>query len=251
MHAAASWRERSYPFRHYVADSVLDPDQYARVAAEFSRIERGLDPDSSVRLSKSRNYDALTFGMRASVAAGFRPLFEKHWIDQLADLVGIKAVPALDAGLHHVPQGSRSGWIHSDCCSAWFNGPVPQKQRRIVFPDRRMCDYFSGEPKHPEARPAEYVRAATMIFYLRNEGWEAGMGGETGLYAGSKASYGGEVLVPPVDNTLVLFECSPHSYHRLIANPGKPRNSIVLWLHSTVEESAKRWSSGVMRRGPR
>lgn len=250
MNPAARWCERTYPFRHFVASSVLDSDQYAKVATAFSRIRLGQDPDRSVRLSKSRgDYDALSCGVGASIASRFRPLFDRPFLDMLADIVRIKGVPAVDAGLHHVPQGSRSGWIHTDCCSAWFNGDL--SSRKILFPDRRMCDYFTGEPKRTDARPIEYVRTATMIFYLQNEGWKQGMGGETGLYPGSKVSYGGEILIPPVNNTLVLFECSPHSYHRLIANPGQARNSIVLWLHSTAEEATRKWAHGVIRRGPK
>jgi hypothetical protein len=88
-----------------------------------------------------------------------------------------------------------------------------------------------------------------MIYYLCNEGWSEPDGGETGLYGAAKphdrtiAS-----RVPPVDNTLLLFECSPHSYHRFLTNPGRRRNSIILWLHTTVDAAEARWPNAVTRR---
>jgi hypothetical protein len=203
-----------------------------------------------MRKTPGSRYDALTLGMREDLAGPFAPLFELPWLELLAERVGLagNVTTAVDGGLHHVPRGSASGWVHTDCCSGWFNGAATEG--KLLFPDRRRCDYFTGMAKEPDAEPVEYVRAATMIFYLHNDGWANGMGGETGLYPGSKAAYGGQALVPPLNNSLLLFACSPHSYHRLVKNPGIARNSIILWLHSTVDIAEARWGKGIHRRSP-
>ena len=71
-------------------------------------------------------------------------------------------------------------------------------------------------------------------------------GGETGLYAAKVDREHTTIeLVPPADNTLLLFECSPHSYHRFIANPGRRRNCIIIWLHASVDAALSRWPDAV------
>ena len=78
------------------------------------------------------------------------------------------------------------------------------------------------------------------------------MGGETGLYgAGRQTAHTDSALIPPVNNSLILFECTPHSYHRFVANPGMVRNSIVMWLHCTEAHAVERWGEMIERRAPR
>jgi hypothetical protein len=108
------------------------------------------------------------------------------------------------------------------------------------FPNSGQCDYFTGRVKSPSARPVAYVRAATLIYYLCNDGWAPLDGGQTALYSTMRGD-GACEPVPPLNNTLVFFECCPHSYHRFVANLGRARNSIILWLHLPVAEAEGRW----------
>jgi hypothetical protein len=191
-------------------------------------------------------YDARMLAMNRSLAPGFKPLFSRPWLQSLAHLVRLPELDRIDGGLHSSPAGSRTGWIHTDLCSGWFDesegAPPP-------FPRREKVDYFTGAAKSEDARPMEYVRGATMIYYLCNDDWKPGDGGETGLYGSSKVgSRAPCYLLPPLNNTALVFECSPHSYHRFIANPGRERNSIILWLHTTVGKAESMWGDGINRR---
>lgn len=122
----------------------------------------------------------------------------------------------------------------------------------LMFPPRGRCNYFTGQAKVPDAKPKEYIRAATMIFYLCNDGWEQGDGGETGIYSADCETEDTVVkLIPPLNNSLFLFECSPHSYHRFVTNPGRTRNSIILWLHASVQDAEARWGKAINRRDGR
>jgi Rps23 Pro-64 3,4-dihydroxylase Tpa1-like proline 4-hydroxylase len=87
-----------------------------------------------------------------------------------------------------------------------------------------------------------------MIYYLNNDGWQPGDGGETALFATGKLGVGPFGLCPPVNNSLLLFECTPHSFHSLIANPRRARDSVILWLHSTVEDAEAKWGTAINRR---
>jgi hypothetical protein len=247
------WEHRS-PFRHFRGMNVLPRSQFSTLESEFQKILESseLDPSGKYRMSRgAANYDAFMLPMDTTLASKFYPLFSESFIGSLHDLIGLPFLNRIDGAVHSSPQGSRTGWIHTDHCSAWFDKSV-ETHGDFQFPDRNRVTYFDGRLKAQGALPVEYVRAATMIFYCCNAGWKRGDGGETALYATPKFSMADEDLVPPLSNTFLLFECSPHSYHRFITNPGRPRNSIILWLHSTPEHVESRWgASAHNRRGPK
>jgi len=197
------------------------------------------------------SYDPLTLPLDSDRAGSFAALFNAPWLHALAHLIGVPESPWVDAGLHFCPQGSRSGWIHTDYCIGWFDRDGGET-RGLRWPDRTRCSYFTGVAKSGRVAAVAYARVASAILYLENPGWTESDGGETGLYSASEDSLGTEqVRVPPVGNTLLAFECGPHSYHRFLANPGRARRSIVLWLHSTPESATKRWNGRAPRRIPR
>lgn len=248
---AVDWQECLQPFRHFSASDVFDAPVYQKLCEQFSRI---LDTTAGVcegryrmRPTQGAN-DGLVLGMTEPLAGAFAPLFDEAWLRSLATLLDLDFLPRIEGALHSNPQGSRTGWIHTDCCSAWFDERDASPEQ-LMLPPRGRCSYFTGKPKVAGARPVEYIRAATMIFYLCNDGWEPGDGGETAIYSQDCETPDTQVkLIEPRNNSLFLFECSPHSYHRFITNPGRRRNSIILWLHATVEDAKARWGDGVHRR---
>lgn len=248
---SVKWWGHRYPFRHFRAQSVLDSEAYQRVCAAFTAILETTagERDGPYQLNRSNpKYDAKILAMNEDLAPSFDPFFSPSWLRALYRLVGLPELQRIDGGLHSSAKGSRDGWIHSDLCSGWFDESSSQPK---LFPHRRKCDYFSGTAKTKDAKPVEYVRAATMIYYLCNEGWRPGDGGETGLYSSSRLGSRTPVeLVQPIDNSILLFECSPHSYHRFVANPRRARNSIILWLHATVQQAEATWGNAINRRKP-
>jgi hypothetical protein len=252
MFGHGAWWGYRFPFRHFRATDVLNAEGYGKIASAFGSIldmtaRRG---DAPYRLTRSNpNYDALMLAMDQQLAPSFAPFFSSDWLTNLQHFFGLPEMGQVDGGLHSSPKGSRTGWIHTDLCSGWFHEEKPP-DGSILFPAHMHCEYFTGRPKVESARPMEYIRAATLIYYLCNDGWQPGDGGETALYPSARpVSQSAVHLVPPLNNSLLLFECSPHSYHRFVANPGRPRNSLILWLHCTVEHAQSRWGTAVNRRG--
>jgi len=228
------------PFRHFRAHDVLEGHDYRRLCELFRQIQDGSTALSYRMARTSRNYDARVVAVDERLAGLLDPLFAPAWLSSLGRLLGFPPADVIDGALHSSPAGSRDGWIHTDLCPAWFDESRPSGTVR--FPDRLRCEYFTGRPLHPDARPVEYIRAAALIYFLCNDGWEAGDGGETGLYAAARhAACTTFTSVPPVNNSLLFFECSPHSYHRFLSNPGRERNSVILWLHCTVEQAKTLW----------
>ncbi len=80
-----------------------------------------------------------------------------------------------------------------------------------------------------------------MIFYLANP-VRGVVGGETGLYrAASDPIDRPADVVPPVNNSLVAFECTPTSFHGFMSNRNAVRNCLVMWLHREKTEAIRRW----------
>ncbi len=246
-----NWWEHRVPFRHFRAEGVLSSSDYLAIASAFTEILDSTEGRSKGRHRMSRTtegYDARMLPMDNSLSLAFSPFFEDRWIKSLFELLGLPFLDRIDGALHSSPKGSRSGWIHTDFCSAWFDESI-ESPSPMVFPNRSRCDYFTGRRRSENVVSKEYVRVATLIFYLCNDGWTDGDGGETALYDSCKEVSDTKIdLVPPTNNSLLLFECSPHSYHRFVKNPGCTRNSAILWLHGTIEYVESRWGSAVNRR---
>jgi len=238
----AEWWEYSQPFRHVHITNLLDAAKYRVVTDRFRQVRSPVRDAFKARIA---NYGAHIAAIDETLALDFSPLFLPSFIETLYRILKLPSLSRIDGALHHHPPGSVTGWIHTDYCSAWFDEAVSGR-----FPNRLTCGYFEGEVKSVTARPVEYVRAATMIYYLDNDDWRPGDGGETAVYS-TPSGAGPMALIAPISNTAVLFECTPHSYHRFIENRRIARNSIVLWLHCTLEEAHARFGGGVSRRGPR
>lgn len=252
--AGSAWQEHPLPFRHFSASDVFDAATYRQLHEQFTQIletTAGLrEGRYKLRPTQGAN-DGLVLGLTDQLATAFAPLFTETWLRSLAALLELDFLPRIEGALHSNPQGSRTGWIHTDCCSAWFDEHDARREQ-LMLPPRGRCSYFTGKPKVADARPVEYIRAATMIFYLCNDGWKNGDGGETAIYSQDHETPDTQVkLIEPRNNSLFLFECSPHSHHRFITNPGRRRNSIILWLHATVADAQARWGDGVHRRAHR
>lgn len=252
--APVDWRQYALPFRHFTASDVFDAATYQALSGRFNEI---LETTAGTRTGMYTlrpapgSNDGLILGLTDKLATAFAPLFTEAWLRALATMLDLPFLPRIEGALHSNPQGSRTGWIHTDCCSAWFD-ERHAKPDALMLPPRRRCNYFTGKPVAPDAQPVEYIRAATLIFYLCNDGWTPGDGGETAIYNADHEDDATLVKhIAPINNSLFLFECSPASYHRFVTNPGRTRNSIILWLHATVEDAQRRWGAGIHRRDGR
>lgn len=229
------WVRRSLPFPHVVAHNVFVRRCYAELDAEFRRIQRE-HPETFRR-------DMIGYDASGSDVDRYRdgPLglfVSREWHDLLAGVAGVAASGDVSASVHHHDPGGAPGWPHNDLNPGWFADPAPSLDE-VRVPGDGQIGYHHGErPDGVSAR--ETVRAVSMLFYLANPAWAPGDGGETGLYSGP-ASPRPAAIVPPINNSLVLFECTPFSWHGFLGNRTKPRNSIVLWLHRAKDEAQARW----------
>jgi len=237
------WLRRQDPFPHFVASGVFQPPFAAALTRAFETVlGRGLsDRPREDRFSKNMQYsDAYGWNFPPDVGGPLAFFYSRDWHDLLARLTGIEASGDVNAALHHHHVGSAHGSIHRDLNVGYFSD---QPRADGVNPmDLQRCSYTHGTTADATIRSRRTVRAATMIYYLANPPWKSGDGGETGLYAAPEGLVTLPAAVaPPVNNSILVFENGPRSYHSFIGNPRNVRNSIILWLHRSVAATHERW----------
>jgi hypothetical protein len=230
------WVRRSYPFAHAAAQNVFEPDFYAELHQDFQRIERD-QPEVFQR--NMTGYDASGAEVVRHRDGPLGVFLSRQWHDLVAGVANVDATGDVNAGLHHHDPGSLGGWPHVDLDDAFFAEPAP-KSDEIRVAGEHGINYLNGSGGDGTG-VRQLVRAVALLFYLGNPQWEAGDGGETGLFTSAESfSAGPYYAVPPVNNSLVLFECTPFSWHSFMSNR-TPRNSVVMWLHRTREDVIDRW----------
>jgi hypothetical protein len=232
------WVRRTRPLPHVYARNVFTDDFYRSLHEQFERIER---EQPEVFQRDMKGYDAAGTAVQRFADGPLGIFVSREWHDLIARVAGVPGVTGdVNAALHHHEPGSASGWPHNDLNPVWFAGPPPGPDE-VRLEGIDGVDLLKGTaPDGVVAR--ESIRAVSLLFYLGNPDWRPGDGGETGLFSEvATAAYGPALAVPPINNSMVFFECTPRSWHTFISNRTKPRNSVVMWLHRSKDEAVRRW----------
>lgn len=229
------WVRRTLPFPHVVAHDVFTDEVYAALAADFERLLAA----GAISRRAGSGY-AATWARLAEHADGPLGLFlTREWHDVVAAVGGVdEPTGDVSAGLHHHQPGGAAGWPHNDLNPGWFPAAAPAAHE--VGLDSLDFDYHHGPEAPQDAR--ETMRGVSLLFYLANPEWSEGDGGETGLFASRGAAGRAEgSFVPPINNSLVLFECTPYSWHAYAGASRHERNCVVLWTHRAKQDVVDRW----------
>jgi len=240
------WWRRSYPFPHIVAHDVFTENFYAQLCDAFNEIlSLGFrDRQEGGRLSRSMlGYDAYGLTFSTDYSGPFSLFMSREWHDLLAGLFKAKCTGHVSCGIHHHVTGSAHGWVHNDLNPAYFVDYPSDDGINLVRHD--VCNYVHGNGSWVDVKPRVVIRSVAMMFYLCNAPWSPGDGGTTGLYlCKDDAVTKPAVVVPPFNNSLLLFECTPYSYHSFITNRRSPRNSVIMWLHREKACVLAQWGEG-------
>lgn len=242
------WLRFEQPFPHVVGTDVFRAEVYRAMEQQFRAwLDRGLsDTPTGTDTMFSRamgKYDAYGYNFSHDNAGAFTVLLSRAWCTLLADIFDVKTTHHANLGLHHHLPGSRSGWPHTDLAPGWFLDDVADPDWYSLS-DPALIDYQTGRVHAAGESGVEEVRSVAALFYLANEPWRPGDGGETALFAGAGNDPDRECwTVPPVNNSILVFECTPFSFHTFRTNVRKPRNSLVMWLHRPKAVVTSRWDS--------
>jgi hypothetical protein len=247
------WWFAERPFPHFHATDVFTPECYRSIENSVQQlIENGLsdEPDFD-RLSRNMpGTDAFGWNLPPGANGPLALFYDQKWHELLARLTGVDATGDVSCAVHHHLRGSEAGRVHRDLGVGWFPGASPTG---AVNPaDRNCCSYIYGDVKIPGTAVHEAIRAVTMIYYLANPPWKRGDGGETGLYRYATDPVASpSVSIPPVNNSLVVFENTPWAFHAFMTNVRSTRTSVVLWLHRPVDEARRRFGERAFYRWQR
>ncbi|MDQ6782694.1 MAG: 2OG-Fe(II) oxygenase [Actinomycetota bacterium] len=229
------WLRRTKPFTHVIVRDVFTARTYRRLLAGLEDVLSSVPGQGYLE-----RHDIHGATLTSDRVEDFDPLLSRGWHDLLAGVFGVQATGHVLCGIHHHFVGSADGFPHNDLNSGWFaSDPLPGS---IELSAPYHVDYSTGKRLVESADPTETVRAVAAIYYLGNPEWSPGDGGSTGLYRRASDAVDRPLLkVPPRNNSLFAFECTPNSYHGFISNPHHPRNSIIMWLHRPKSDVVARW----------
>ncbi|MDB5513567.1 MAG: hypothetical protein JWQ17_325 [Tardiphaga sp.] len=218
-----------------VVNDLFDAPVLERLKTSFrERIQ-----DRGASRTRTANYDATIIPMNDSDRIPFAPFLDLEWLRLISRAMAVDPCFEVDGALHSHPAGSRSGWIHNDYNPGWFARGAREGEVYLNATD--ICDYRTGRVPPSSTSPVCRMRYLTLIYYLENPPWKPGMGGETGIYLSQRQSIDlADVFVPPHENTLLVFECTPHSWHSFRTTNFR-RNSLTLWLHRDSGQAKQQW----------
>jgi hypothetical protein len=237
------WQKRLKPFPHILVRDLFIPS----VAEEIDTAVRKVLEDE--RMAAIARYDASGWGFRSDMDWPLRIFTTDAWRNLIAGVLGVETIPYVSGGIHHHDVGGESGKPHNDLNPVYFAETDPRDG--VVTMRGDLVDLKSGETLHGSPEIRRTVRAVSILYYTANPPWRRGDGGATGLYRQRSDNVNSPaVFVPPLNNSLVAFECTPCSFHSFISNRVSERNSITMWLHRSDTMAVDRWSEYLLERWP-
>lgn len=248
------WLMSNYPFPHVRASNIFQPSAYWEIERSFHKIlASGLCEERAAgRFSRIfGGYDAYGAKLPHDNDDPLSIFASREWHDLLTGLFDVRTTGDVNVELHHHARGSSNGRIHNDFNPGWFVGEA--SLGGVNLSNNEICSYKFGTIRSDMAvQSHKRVRALAMIYYVANGDWKQGDGGETGLYAFNDADVTSpDVAVAPINNSLLIFEVTPYSFHSFLKNKRSTRNAVVSWLHRSYEEATSQWGEAAIVEWPR
>jgi len=217
----------SLPFPHIIADNFFKEEIYEKLLNHFrSVLDRGFSEEDDATkfhpfldLKGEYEYDGYVYVPRPEEEPSLEVFFTLAWNLFFSKTFRQSTGWCTSLAYHHHPAGDQTGFVHHDNAFRAFS-PHNQLSNGVIFRENSK-----------DTASFQEMRAIALLYYLGDNPWKEGDGGETGIYQSSKESP--MKLVAPKNNRLFAFEISPRSLHAFQEN-FKPRSSIVQWFHAPV-----------------
>lgn len=212
------------PFPHIIIDDFFSRETAVHLSAFFTEVlNRGTaqQPDPTkfspfVYSDNKHEYDGYVYTPRYDEDPSLALFFSATWNQFFSKLFHQPTGLCTSFSFHYHPPGNRTGFTHSDYAFKYFS-PLHTTHFGSIYKEQNGGTNL-----------LKTVRVIALIYYLKNDDWSDGDGGETGLYQNK-----GTVpvkLIEPINNRLFAFNISPHSLHAFQQNQ-KRRSSIIQWFH--------------------
>ncbi len=240
------------PFPHVNIRNFFKRDFYLSLCHEFeTTLQKGVleadEPKDLQRFQKFHyGFDASHWQLPPNIGAPINLLYQPVWIEFFSKLFGVPLTKNVSITFHSQVFGSKPFSAHNDYCYVGMPKSKPGDDNvKQLFYD---APYFISGPQEAKDLNLDLqMRSVIGIFYLDNPDYVEGNGGETGLYE----SYEGYLqnnpvkLIPPISNSMLIFETTPDSFHTYVPNKAKYRNTLLFWLHSDADLKMKRFHGAV------
>jgi hypothetical protein len=221
----------SYPFNYLVVEELFHKATASNLNMLFTELMADAKKIGQVGEVGKLVYEALNFtpvlnhvrntSIGAFVSAELREF--------IANVFRIRIDENVMIGMHRHVAPSKPGWAHTDFAVVSFPNESPNCNGVRVFYDGCGCNY-SDDSRDRQPNSIKTARALACLYYVGNDTWAPNVGGDTGLYA----DLGRRLVksIPPKNNSLLVFEISPISYHAYLGCETMHRNSFIWWYHS-------------------
>lgn len=234
------WKIEELPFSHIVAFNVFREDFYNRLCIDFNlnmSNAYGRSMQSEQLSAKTRFF---SLGLSETPLDTLAVFTSNEWLTLISSFFDIPVTKYINIGLHFHMVNSPTGWIHNDFNPGWFIKNKKDEENSMVS---LKCNYKNGATSEAGLESIELVRAIAVIFYLNNE--NDMKGGGTGLYKHSFSDINcPDKIIEPKKNSILVFPCTPFSFHTFLSNRTFSRSSIIMWLHCTKEYAIEKWGEG-------
>ena len=224
----------SYPFNYVVLYDFFSKEAYTNLHYFVEHYKHagtkigqvGHDPKN---FYEGKNYspsfrDLQTTKCSFLLSRGLRDFATSFFHTRVNDYIAL--------GVHSHAAGSPTGWAHSDFNIVSFQkGIVPPTSNSLRMWEPGSCVYTDNSA-HNQPNTIKTARHIVCILYVGNEQWNMGDGGETGIFSEYETDRPLISRVPPLNNSLLIFEINPVSAHSFLETK-KERNSIIWWYHTS------------------
>lgn len=215
------------PFPHVVIDDFFTQEVYEKLLEHFNSVlSRGTsEVDGPNRFRPFLNlkgefaYDGYIYTPRFGEPGAANFFYSLPWNLFFSSLFDQPTSWCTSMAYHFHPKGDKTGFVHHDYAS------------KVFVEEDRISNGVVYRARESAGRTKSYSkerRIISLLYYLGNDDWKEGDGGETGLYASKEGSP--VKLVAPKNNRMLAFQISPKSFHAFQQN-NTPRSSIVQWFH--------------------
>lgn len=227
------------PFRHVYMQDFFKAEYYAALTRQFEEVRSmGVTEKMDTEIfSRFSGYDAYCWMFPPESVYPLNLFYSQEWRLYFSHLFNIDLTHDVVAEYHHHKVGSKTGFVHNDYNAVCFKENYLSNG---INPWYYQCSFDPDNLRQDDTDVLKRMRSIAIIYYLSNEPWEKGYGGETGLYT-KTGSFSLVKSIPPVSNSVLAFEISPTSYHGFIENSMIERNSIIMWLHAEVDYQLARY----------
>jgi hypothetical protein len=225
----------SEPYNHVIIKNLLKKDIYDKMCVKFYEyIARAPKPHGKIG-STNLTYDAFIYSVtEQDCVDGYEFFASEEWKDFVSKIFKLQLNQHIAYSLHYHHTPSQSGYVHADLslCSV-----IDDPTRKIkITGDCLYADDSSNVQPHTN----KTMRTVACLYYFNNDvdNWKESDGGGTGIYS----SYDLASLVkqvPPINNSLFMFEIGAKSFHAFIG-ANFDRSAMVQWFHSNPKEFMKK-----------